>query len=298
MAGEFYIREPLLPGMCGEDVRLFQEGLRASGFASVPENGVFGPETSAAWKEIFIATRLEDFDHGRDYKPTQREQEFLREQFPNDEDFARGMRAYAPETFSSRDAYESFLRSEPSPIPPGVSSFSWNDVHSYGFSREIELGREAGAGMVPSQTWNDWTDDLRKLKPGDSFRNTDIPPPGSDQCLIADAGKSLAPQEVTDHPLYASLRAKVPTEVSDLQVSELTLRALKDGITGPDRLGDVVVTDKRVFAEGTTPGFRGYIDLANPPMTPGELRSAMNELPVAGAAPAEELAQARSVARA
>ena len=292
MAGEFYIRDPLLPGMCGEDVRLFQEGLRASGFDAVPENGVFGPETSAAWKEIFIAARLDDFDHGRAYDPTQSEQAFLREQFPNDDDHERGVRAYSPEKFSSREEYESFLRSEPSPIPPGVSSFSWGEVHSHGFNRQLETG------MAPSQEWNDWTEDLRRLPPGDSFRDTDVPPSGSEMCLVANAGESLAPRELADHPLYETLRAKVPPEIGDLQVSELTLRALKDGITGPDRLGDVVVTDRRVFAEGTTPGFRGVIDLTDPPMTQNELRSAMSELSLANATPTQDATQARGIARA
>ena len=87
-------------------------------------------------------------------------------------------------------------------------------------------------------------------------------------------------------------------EIGDLQVSELTLRALKDGITGPDRLGDVVVTDRRVFAEGTTPGFRGMIDLTDPPMTQNELRSAMSELSLANAAPTQDATQARGIARA
>ena len=292
--GEVYIRDPMSPGMCGEDVRLFQQGLRLSGYESVPVDGVFGPETGAAWKELFIARRLQDFDFGQAYNnPTLTEQGlgFLREQYPDNEDYQRVLRAYSPSQFSSREAYEGYLRSEPSPVPTDVFAHSWNEMQRSAGDYQHTPG--------PSPEWGAWMDELiAKLDYTDPFRKTDMPPPGSDACLIADAGKSLAPQEVTDHPLYATLRAKVPTEISDLQVSELTLRALKDGITGPDRLGDVVMTDKRVFAEGTTPGFRGFIDLANPPMTPSELRSAMSELPVAGAAPVEELAQARSVARA
>lgn len=292
--GEVYLRDPMSPGMCGEDVRLFQQGLRLSGYESVPVDGIFGPETGAAWKELFIARRLQDFDFSRAYNnPTLTEQGlgFLREQYPDNDEYQRVLRAYSPSQFPTREAYEGYLRSEPSPVPADVFAHSWNEMQNFAGDYQHTPG--------PSPEWKAWTDELiTKLDYTDPFRKTDMPPPGSDACAMADAGKSLAPQEVTDHPLYASLRAKVPTEVSDLQVSELTLRALKDGITGPDRLGDVVVTDKRVFAEGTTPGFRGYIDLANPPMTPGELRSAMSELPVAGAAPVEELAQARSVARA
>ncbi len=284
---EFYIRDPLSPGMCGDDVQIFQQGLRLSGFESVPDNGVFGPETSAAWKEIFITRRLEDFDSGRTpTPPSQREQEIFRERYPNNEDYERTMSAYSPGQFSSRKDYESFLRSEPSPVPADVSQESWyRDTVPYG----AEFNRQAGL----SQDWRQWVNNLNT-----PFEKTAIAPSGM-QCdiPIADAGKSSVPRELADHPLYEALRAKVPAEVSDLRVSELTLHALKDGITSPDRLKDVLITDTHLFAQGTTPGFRGHIDLTNPPMPPNELRLAIGELSLTEAAVTPDMTQARNIAR-
>ena len=80
-----------------------------------------------------------------------------------------------------------------------------------------------------------------------------------------DAGaRSTVAGAIEDHPLYASLRSQLPGHVPNDKAAELTVDALRNGITTPQQLGAVTANDDRIFAAGTTPGFRATVDLNQP----------------------------------
>ena len=63
MTTDFYLREPLLPGMCGEDVKFLQEGLRIAGYDDVAVTGWYDETTELAWRDLASRNGLEGL-HG------------------------------------------------------------------------------------------------------------------------------------------------------------------------------------------------------------------------------------------
>jgi hypothetical protein len=319
MADDFYIREPLLPGMCGEDVRYLQEGLRLAGHADVATNGVFDARTEAAWRELQIDNQLRLYDapgHGLGARTAATAAEQfdanLRGRYPDEASLQRAIRANSPWAFDSRQDYEAFLRSEPDPFGPGVvdANSVWNEVNAplaAAIDPAMRRSAESGVPIDPAvdalvATRDDWY--FRHLRGSDEnwtfpIENTDVPPPGSDSCLMSDAGEGLAPPALAGHPLYAALRGQLPPDVGDGHVAELTVRAMHDGIASPDQLEQAVVSDRQVaFAVGKTPGFMGQVDLTRPPMSDEALRAAVNELAAANSAPTPDLEPTARIARA
>ncbi|MGL6289489.1 MAG: peptidoglycan-binding domain-containing protein [Silanimonas sp.] len=319
MAGDFYIREPLLPGMCGEDVRYLQEGLRIAGFDRVDTNGVFDGRTEAAWRELQIENQLRRYDlpnhgvaAGAEASYAEAVEANLRGRFPDEESLQRAVRANSPWQFDTRQDYENFLRSEPDPFGPGVMDADsvWGEVNarlSATIDPAMRRSAESGVPVDPAvdalaATRDDWY--FRHLSGSDEnwtfpIENTDIAPPGSDSCLMSDASESLTPPALASHPLYAALRGQLPPDVGDGHVAELTVRAMQDGIASPDQLEQAVVSDRQVaFAVGKTPGFMGQVDLTRPPMSDEAVRAAVNELAAANSAPTPDLEPTARIARA
>ena len=260
MADEFYLRIPLLPGMCGEDVRYLQEVLKASGFKEVSADGAFGAETEAAARELQIRQRVELFDrmtesmqplpnttaHGGRDLPA-----LLNSDDPN----VKAPFVGSPEVFESKEAYERFLRSEPSPIRDAdVVDWQLLAIHMEANGLDVPQG-----GPWPKSS--DWR-----------LENTEIPPPGSAYCAIADASGGERPA-ITNLALYAEIREKLPAEIGNERAAEATLRAVQDGIKTPEQLQDVVVANERIFVIGNIPGFRGVVDLNQPPLTSADIQT-------------------------
>lgn len=305
MADEFYVREPLLPGMCGEDVRYLQEGLRIAGFDDVETSGVFDGRTEAAWRELQVTNLLGSYDarkNGMAPSYIASVEANLRGRYPDEESLQRAVRAQSPWEFDSKQDYEMFLRSEPNPLGPGVVDGDriWEGVNTsiearinQGISQDYQPGDPIDPAIEGlAEARNEWY--FRHLTGSDEnwttpIKATDVAPPGSDSCLMSDAGEVLAPPALANHPLYAALRAQLPAEVGDGHVAELTVRAMKDGIASPDQLEQAVATDQRAFAVGKIPGFMGKVDLTQPPMSETDLRTAVSELAIANSAPTLEL---------
>ena len=287
MTEHFYLRFHLKPGMCGEDVRYLQEALKASGFQGVPADGVFGAETTSAARELQIRQRVDMFDlltepmrplpntslHGGGD---------LSARLNSDDPRVKAPFADSPEVFESKDAYERFLRSDPSPILD-------EDVVDWGYlARHMEV-----KGIDPPQggPWpksEDWR-----------FENTHIPPPGSPYCAVADAGGSTgsAIGAIGDIALYDIIRHQLPPDIGDERAAEATLRAMQDGIKSPEQLEQVVVANDRIFAVGTTPGVRGVVDLNLPAPSMAEMATqfaALDNAPQLASAPQHD---ARAFAR-
>lgn len=68
---------------------------------------------------------------------------------------------------------------------------------------------------------------------------------------------------IANHPLYASIREQLPG-VPDDKTAEITLRALQNGIAGPDGLQRAQIHDERIVAVGTVPGFGAMVSLNSP----------------------------------
>lgn len=65
------------------------------------------------------------------------------------------------------------------------------------------------------------------------------------------------------HPLYSELRNKLPADVSNEKVAELTLAAREGGVR-PGRVESVHVHDGKAWVLGTIPGFDGMVNLRAP----------------------------------
>lgn len=251
MTEQFYLRFRLEPGMCGEDVRYLQEVLKASGFQEVPADGVFGAETTAAARELQIRQRVELFDSMTESM----------QPLPNtsrhggDDPRVRAPFVSTPEVFESKEAYERFLRSDPSPILD-------NDVVNWKLlSRHMDAN---GLDVPPGGAWpkiEDWR-----------FENTRVPPPGGGYCAIADAGGGRN-TSITDLALYDDIRKQLPAGIGDERVAEATLRAMQDGIKTPEQMQQVVLANERIFVVGNIPGFRGVVDLNQSPLSPNEIQT-------------------------
>jgi peptidoglycan hydrolase-like protein with peptidoglycan-binding domain len=281
MTEDFYLRFRLEPGMCGEDVRYLQEVLKASGFKDVPADGVFDADTTAAARELQIRQRVELFDSmteamrplpnttlhgGRD----------LSALLNSDDPRVKAPFVSSPEVFESKDAYERFLRSEPSPILD-AAVVDW---------KLLSLHMEAnGLDVPPGGAWpkiEDWR-----------FENTHVPPPGSPYCAIADASGGMS-TAISDLALYDDIRKQLPASIGDERVAEATLRAMQDGIKTPEQMQQVVLTNDRIFVVGTVPGFRGVVDLNQPPLSPNEIGTQVAALERPQQTEREQPQQARS----
>jgi hypothetical protein len=260
MADEFYLRFDLRPGMCGEDVRYLQEVLKVSGFKDVPADGVFGAETVAAARELQIRQWVENFDAltepmrplpntsahgGMDLSP------LLNSDNPN----LKAPFVSSPEVFENKEAYERFLRSEPSPIRD-ADVVNWDLV-----DRQIKANGPDVPQGGPWPTPSEWR-----------FENTEIPPPGSLHCGIAVAGGGER-SAITNLALYDEIRNKLPAEIGNDRAAEATLRAIEGGIKTPEQLKDVEVANDRIFVAGNIPGFRGVVDLNQPPLPSTDIQT-------------------------
>ena len=260
MADEFYLRFPLLPGMCGEDVRYLQEVLKASGFKEASADGAFGAETEAAARELQIRQRVELFDQMTEsMRPLPNTTAYgggdLSALLNSDDPNVKAPFVGSPEVFESGEAYERFLRSEPSPIRDAdVVNWQLLAIHM----------EENGLDVPQGGPWpeiSDWR-----------LENTEIPPPGSAYCAMADASGGEHPA-IANLALYDEIRKKLPTEIGDDRAAEATLRAIQDGIKTPEQLQDVVVVNERIFVVGNIPGFRGVVDLNQPPLPSTDIQT-------------------------
>lgn len=260
MTEHFYLRFRLEPGMCGEDVRYLQEVLKASGFPEVPADGVFGAETTAAARELQIRQRVELFDSMTEsMQPLPNTSRHgggdLSALLNSDDPRVRAPFVSTPEVFESKEAYERFLRSDPSPILD-------NDVVNWKLlSRHMDAN---GLDVPPGEAWpkiEDWR-----------FENTRVPPPGGGYCAIADAGGGRN-TSITDLALYDDIRKQLPAGIGDERVAEATLRAMQDGIRTPEQMQQVVLANERIFVVGNIPGFRGVVDLNQSPLSPNDIQT-------------------------
>jgi hypothetical protein len=262
MGDDFYIRNPLRVGMCGDDVRYIQEVLNTQGF-DVPVSGVFDAETMTAARKELTDFYLERYDEwppdyrteysgamsrynpeSPDFSERERDEVFLGDQ----EAYEKWGLLQESWRFSSRDEFEEFLQATPSPIPDFLYMFDAQ-----------RLQREIPYTELP-EPMKDAKNSLPEVK------NTDIAPPSSEPyCSIpmSDAGTGSS---ITNLALYEEVRKQLPAEIGDDRAAEATLRALQDGIRTPEKLQDVVVANDRIFVIGTVPGFRGVVDLNQPPL--------------------------------
>lgn len=70
-----------------------------------------------------------------------------------------------------------------------------------------------------------------------------------------------------NHPLYAEIARQLPPGTKPEVAANVTMQAMENGITAPDKLGRVDVRGNDVFVMGTTPGDRARVDLQAPTPT-------------------------------
>lgn len=70
-----------------------------------------------------------------------------------------------------------------------------------------------------------------------------------------------------NHRLYAEIARQLPPGTRPEVAANVTLQAVENGITAPDRLARVDVRGSDVFVMGTTPGERAKVDLQAPTPT-------------------------------
>jgi len=288
MTEDFYIRNPLRVGMCGDDVRYIQEVLNTQGF-DIPVTGVFDDRTmSAARRELesFYLQRYDEWppeyfsEHsgmpglGDPRSPQYNEQE--RDQvFSGDEGaYQRWGLLQESWRFSSREEFRDFLQSTPSPIPDQLYLFDAD-----------RLQRGIPATELPAPMNDSKTGAL-------DVRNTDVPPVGGEPyCSIpmSDAGGGTALAHLS---LYDEIRSRLPDGIGDERAYQATLRAMQDGIKSPEQLEQVVVANDRIFAVGTTPGVRGVVDLNQPAPSMAEMATqfaALDNAAQAASAPQQDV---------
>jgi hypothetical protein len=289
VADDFYIREPLKPGMCGVDVAYLQEGLRLVGY-DVPGDGVFDARTSAAWRELQIDNHLSTYEQWQDRSASDLAQygksveDNLRGRFPDEESLQRRLEAESPWLFETKEKYERFLRSEPDPFGPAIvdGNAVWDEINASSERRAKErlpTDYKPGDPYPPEteallQASNDWY--FRHLTGSDEnwtfpIKATEIAPPGSGpHCPMSDAGGGPS---ITDLALYDEIRKKLPTEIGNDRAAEATLRAMQDGIKTPGQLQDVIIANDRIFVVGNIPGYRGVVDLNQPSLSSTDIQT-------------------------
>lgn len=67
-----------------------------------------------------------------------------------------------------------------------------------------------------------------------------------------------------NHTLYTAIGQQLPPGTDPRATANITLQALENGITSPERLAGVAVRGNDVYLMGTTPGFRAQVDLNAP----------------------------------
>lgn len=253
MADDFYIRLPLRPDMCGDDVRYVQELLNKQGF-DVPVSGVFDAETVAAAKEVRIRSYLDRYDNGGTYGFPM-DADTLERVFRGDQEaYDKALRATEGRDFSTRQEYENYLRATPSPLPNFLNSYDLNALQESIPSEQLPEPMKGTNGLLP-------------------LALTEIAPPSSESyCSIpmSDAGTGSS---ITNLALYEEVRKQLPAEIGNDRAAEATLRAIQDGIKTPEHLQDVVVANERIFVIGNIPGFRGVVDLNQPPLTSADIQT-------------------------
>ncbi len=269
MADDFYIRNPLRVGMCGDDVRYIQEVLNEKGF-DVPVSGVFDAETMTAARKELTDFYLERYDEwpadtrtdspeamsrynpgSPDFSERERDEVFLGDQ----EAYQKWGLLQESWRFPSRDEFDEFLQSTPSPIPDFLYLFD---------AGHLQRGIPQAELPEPMKGANNHFPEVK---------NTDIAPPSSEPyCSIpmSDAGTASS---ITNLALYDEVRKQLPAEIGDDRAAEATLRAVQDGIKTPQQLQDVVVANDRIFVIGSIPGFRGVVDLNQPPLPATDIQT-------------------------
>ncbi|WP_242162776.1 peptidoglycan-binding protein [Lysobacter sp. M15] len=67
-----------------------------------------------------------------------------------------------------------------------------------------------------------------------------------------------------NHKLYAAISEQLPAGTDPKAIANVTLQALENGITGPDRLQRMAVLGANVYLQGAIPGDRVKVDLTAP----------------------------------
>jgi putative chitinase len=75
--------------------------------------------------------------------------------------------------------------------------------------------------------------------------------------LVSDAGHP-------NNALYAAIGKQLPAGTKPEAIANITLQAMENGITSPDKLKGVMTQGSDVYVTGTTPGFRAKVDLEAP----------------------------------
>lgn len=86
---------------------------------------------------------------------------------------------------------------------------------------------------------------------------------------LAEANERPLLSEAThpNHALYAEIARQVPAGTKPEAVANVTLQAMENGITSPDKVSRIDVQGSDVFVTGTTPGDRAKVDLQAPTPT-------------------------------
>lgn len=255
-----YVRDPLKPGMCGEDVRALQENLVKLGITDAQGNpivvdGSFSPETAQAVQKLGGMIAADQYDKvmsNPDLEGTETRK--ATEAQTRDEQIADGMRI------------------------PEVGSHSWTLMEELMRDRGLEVSRPGNE----SQT--QFLDDYRYDKSGRS----EAPPPRAEGPLACaevahgggngGASPTAAAGGLNDDPLYAALRRQLPQSVPDEKVAEVALMSARGEMRDPAQVRSAEVIGERIFVAGNTPGYLVAVDLNSPAPPIAETDARLSEL--------------------
>ncbi len=241
-----YVRDPLKPGMCGEDVRSLQENLAKLGITDaqgkpIPIDGAFSPEMAEAVRKLGGMIAADQYDKimsNPDLVGT--ESRKAAEAQTREQHIADGMRI------------------------PEVGAHSWTLMEEMMRDRGLEVSRPGN----DSET--QFLDDYRYDKSG----NSQAPPPRTEGPLVCapvahgggDGGSvpTAAAGGLNADPLYASLRQQLPQTVPDAKVAEVALKSAQGDMRDPAQVQSAAVVGERIFVAGKTPGYLVAVDLTAP----------------------------------
>ena len=242
-----YVRSPLEPGMCGEDVWALQENINRLGLRDrngqpirVDPDGEWGMQDEAMSEAVReLQAELQEYRRNRHQErlgeplssvPLQEDRESWRDRAP-----MIGGHAWL-------DMEELMERRGQSTIRPGNGATTFfQEPGQDGMPVPAPRSRNAPGGCVPV------------AEGGGEFHRT----------VTNDA--------LSGHPVYAAIRRQLPEGIPDNRAAEVALRAVQDGIETPGQIRSVTIQDDRIFVAGTTPGFRAQVDLRQPAPPMSEL---------------------------
>jgi len=76
--------------------------------------------------------------------------------------------------------------------------------------------------------------------------------------------QGIAALSAADQAMFARIRQDVPAHIGDDHVAQAMLGAKQAGIADAGRIDRVLMTGDSVWVAGTTPGFRAFVDVAQP----------------------------------